>query len=168
MTARRAPVIGVMGGGDAAPATLAMAHALGARIAKAGWILLNGGRAAGVMAASAEGASEAGGFVVGILPSRDGANDAPSTALDLAIFTGMGDAHNAINVLSSDVVIAMRGGAGTLSEIALAVKARKPIVLLGFDAGHVLPGLVGTGRVAYADDVDAAIAAATLALRERS
>lgn len=53
-----------------------------------------------------------------------------SEAVDIAIVTGMGDARNAINVLSSQVIIACGGGAGTLSEIALAVKAGKPVILL--------------------------------------
>jgi hypothetical protein len=65
---------------------------------------------------------------LGILPS-----DRPvdlSDAVDLAIVTGMGNARNQINVLSSDVVIACGIGAGTLSEIALALKANKRAILL--------------------------------------
>jgi uncharacterized protein (TIGR00725 family) len=134
----RRPVIGVMGGGRAAPSVLDLSVELGRAIASAGWVLLNGGRNAGVMAASARGAREAGGLVLGILPgsTREGA----SPDLTVAVVTGMGDARNAVNVLSSDVVVALPGGAGTLSEVALATKARKPLILLGWEA-HRLPEL---------------------------
>ena len=126
--------MGVMGsGGDGDAALLAVARELGAAIAREGWVLLNGGRACGVMDASARGASEAGGLVVGILP--DGDAHRASAHVDIPIRTGMGDARNAVNVLSSDVVIALRGGAGTLSEIALALKAQRPVIALAFDPG---------------------------------
>lgn len=132
----RRTVIGVMGGADVDRPTEQAAHRLGTLIAQRGWILLNGGRDCGVMAASAKGAKEAGGTVIGILPGADthGASD----DLDIAIVTGLGDARNLVNVLSSDVVIACSGGAGTLSEIALALKNGKRVILLGFDAGTVL------------------------------
>jgi uncharacterized protein (TIGR00725 family) len=128
----RRPVIGVMGAGDGASARdCALAEALGAEIARRGWALLCGGRAAGVMDAAARGArSVEGSLVVGVLPG-DGEDPAVSTYLDVAIFTGMGNARNAINVLSSDVVVACgAGGPGTASEIALALKSGKPVVLL--------------------------------------
>ncbi|MGB0716105.1 MAG: TIGR00725 family protein [Phycisphaerae bacterium] len=123
------PVIGVMGGADVEDDVLKAAEHLGRAIAKRGWILLTGGRDAGVMAAASRGASDAGGFVVGILPSRDGEDGCP--VLDLAICTGMGDARNLINVLTADVIIALAGGMGTLSEIALALKAARPVITLG-------------------------------------
>ena len=103
-------VIGVMGSGENGDAALlAAARELGAAIARQGWVLLNGGRNSGVMDASAKGAAEAGGLVVGILPDAD--LQGASEHLSVAIRTGMGDARNAVNVLSSDVVIAMSGGA---------------------------------------------------------
>jgi uncharacterized protein (TIGR00725 family) len=128
----RRPVIGVMGaGGGASPRDCALAEALGAEIARRGWALLCGGRAAGVMDAAARGArSIEGSLVVGVLPG-DGEDPGVSTYLDVAIFTGMGNARNAINVLSSDVVVACgAGGAGTASEVALALKSGKPVILL--------------------------------------
>jgi len=144
----RAPVVGVMGGGEADAATRDLARALGAAVARAGWTLLNGGRDAGVMAASAAGAREEGGLVIGILPGADAADASPD--LTVAVVTGMGAARNAINVLSSDVVVALPGGAGTLSEIALARKLDRPLVLLGWPDGA--PGeaderMVRTGTV---------------------
>lgn len=127
-------VIGVMGSGDEGDTALSgLAHDVGAAIAREGWVLLNGGRARGVMDASARGAAEAGGFVIGILPDDDVRDASPS--LSVAVLTGLGQARNVINVLSSDVVVALRGGAGTISEIALALKAGKHVVALAFDPG---------------------------------
>lgn len=127
-------VVGVMGGARATPEVTALAGELGAAIAAQGWILLNGGRDRGVMEASARGAAEAGGLVVGILPGRDRTGASPH--LTVAVVTGLGDVRNAVNVLSADVVVALPGGAGTLSEIALADKADRPVVLLGWDPGR--------------------------------
>ncbi len=130
----RKPVIGVMGGGSAGAEVSALAHELGTLIARRGWVLLNGGRNAGVMAASARGAKQAGGTVIGILPDSDASRASPD--LDYAVVTGMGDARNLINVLSSDVIIACPGGAGTLSEVALALKNNKRVILLGWQVGE--------------------------------
>lgn len=122
-------VIGVMGPGNGATATdLERAYQLGQRIAQQGWVLLTGGRNAGVMNAASQGAKAANGLTVGILPSSDTQN--MSNAVDIAIATDMGSGRNNINVLSSDVVIACGIGAGTASEIALALKGGKPVVLL--------------------------------------
>lgn len=106
------------------------AEQLGRRIAERDWTLLNGGRDEGVMAASANGAERAGGRVIGILPGRSEEDESPSEDLTIPIYTGLGDARNVVNVLSSDVVVACRGGTGTLSEVALAVKAGRPVILL--------------------------------------
>lgn len=144
----RKPVIGVMGGGDASEADCAAAWELGRLIAERGWVLLTGGRDAGVMAAASAGAKTVGGLVIGILP---GANDAgASPDLDVAIVTGMGDARNVINVLSSDVVIACPGGAGTLSEIALALKNGKRVILLGQEADASLSPYAASGQLTSA------------------
>ncbi|HUU83125.1 MAG TPA: TIGR00725 family protein [Phycisphaerae bacterium] len=141
----RKPVVGVMGGADVSEDVIDLARRLGTLIAQRGWVLLNGGRNAGVMAASAAGARQAGGTVIGILPDRD--TRAASPDLDYAIVTGLGDARNLINVLSSDVVIACPGGAGTLSEVALAAKNAKPLILLNFDPGRALDPYQDTAPV---------------------
>jgi uncharacterized protein (TIGR00725 family) len=122
-----------MGAGEnATPQAIGWASRLGALIAGQGWVLLSGGRNAGVMDAVSAGAHLAGGMVVGIVPESDTAE--ASDHLDIAIVTGMGSARNNINILSSDVVIACGNAeAGTLSEIALAFKARKPVVFLTDD-----------------------------------
>jgi uncharacterized protein (TIGR00725 family) len=127
---RRRPVIGVMGANEPAPSTLEAARRLGRLLAEAGWVVLTGGRPAGVMDAACAGAkSVTGSLTVGVLPT--GPDGPVSARVDLAVFTALGEARNAINVLSSDVVVACGvEGPGTASEVALALKARRPTVLL--------------------------------------
>jgi uncharacterized protein (TIGR00725 family) len=125
-------IVGVMGPGEKATVSdLQNAYELGCLIAQEGWILLTGGRNAGVMDAANKGAKSADGLTLGILPRND--SDSISNDVDIAIFTDMGNARNNINVLSSNVVIACGMGAGTASEIALAVKGNKPVILLTDD-----------------------------------
>lgn len=156
-------IIGVMGGGTANIATTMIAGEIGRDIACAGWVLLTGGRDCGVMAAASAGAAEAGGLVVGVLPGDDPDGVAPG--VDIAIPTGMGDARNAINVLASHVVVALPGGAGTISEIALALKARRPVVVVGWDPGEALRQ-AGGHRLVMVSSADEAIAAVRRLLGE--
>lgn len=122
-------IIGVMGPGNGATQKdIKLASELGRLIAQQGWGLLTGGRKAGIMDAASKGAQEAGGLTIGILPSENASDS--SQYLDLRICTGMGSARNNINILSSDVIIACGTGAGTSSEIMLALKANKPLILL--------------------------------------
>ncbi len=139
----RRTIIGVMGGSSADPHTEQLACELGRGIAERGWVLLNGGRPTGVMDASARGCREAGGLSIGILFDAD--REAASRHLDLVIPTGMGAARNVANVLASDVVVACRGQGGTLSEIALALRFGRPVVLLDFDPGAVFLDACGAG-----------------------
>ena len=149
MSGERSPIIGVMGGSQVAGEVESLARELGRAVALEGWIVLSGGRDAGVMAAVSAGAAEAGGTVVGILPDRDLTDASPH--LTIPIRTGLGDARNVINILSSDVVVALPGSAGTLSEIALAVKNGKPLLLLGWREPPLpsvgAPGMSSFGRV---------------------
>lgn len=148
--------IGVMGSGENGDAALLqMARDLGQAIAQQGWVLVNGGRNSGVMDASALGARTAGGLVIGILPDEGAAR--ASRHLDIAIRTGMGDGRNYVNVLSSDVIVAMEGGAGTISEVALALKAGRTVVALNWDLGTVFEHFRRVGRLLEAHDVDEAI-----------
>ena len=121
-------IIGVMGVGSATFEELQLAYSLGEAIARNNWVLLTGGREAGVMDAASCGAKSADGLVVGVLPGQDSISK--SLAVDIAIVTDMGNARNNINVLSSDVVIACGMGLGTASEVALALKNHKPVILL--------------------------------------
>ncbi len=116
-------IIGVMGGGSASDKNMENARQLGRLIAESGWVLLNGGRNAGIMEASARGAKEAEGLTIGILPDKNGSR--ASNYIDIQIRTGANDARNYYNVLSSDVIVACNGRAGTISEISLALKIKK-------------------------------------------
>ncbi len=118
----RRAVIGVMGGADpnTPDKTMKEAEEAGRLIAEAGAVLLCGGRS-GVMEAAARGAkSVTSGQTLAILPGPD--PDKANRYMDIVVATGMGNARNVINVLTSDAIIAFAGGAGTLSEIALALK----------------------------------------------
>lgn len=142
----RRPVIGVMGAGEPSPACRAAAHELGKLLAEQGWIVLTGGRPDGVMAAASAGAKQVrGSLTLGILP---GASGGVGPDVDLAVFTGMGEARNMINVLTSDVVVACGvEGPGTVSEVALALKAEKPVILLAASApARALFQGIGVGR----------------------
>lgn len=82
------------------------------------------------MAAAAEGAVSAGGHTVGILPGASAAETPPNPHIELAIYTGMGQARNQVLVLSANAVIGIGGGWGTLTEIGCALKHGIPVVLL--------------------------------------
>jgi hypothetical protein len=117
--------IGVIGGGTAGEETLRLAEETGRLIAERGFLLICGGLG-GVMEAAAKGAKEAGGTTVGILPGPDrkGANP----YIDIPIATGFGEARNLIIIRSADILIAVGGEYGTLSEIAFALKMGKPVI----------------------------------------
>jgi uncharacterized protein (TIGR00725 family) len=104
-----------------------LANAVGKSIARKGGILICGG-GRGVMEAAARGAKEAGGITIGILPGFSASEANPY--IDIPIVTGMGDARNYINVLTSQAIIAIHGSYGTLSEIALALKCGTPVIAL--------------------------------------
>lgn len=130
-------IVGVIGAGRASGRDEAHASELGELIAREGWVVLSGGRDAGVMDAVNRGAKRVeGSLTIGILPTAGSKEAAVSKHVDVAIFTGMGNARNNINVLSSHVVVACgASGPGTVSEIALALKAPVPkrVVLLTDD-----------------------------------
>lgn len=118
----------VVGPSAGTPAELALGEAVGRGLAEAGAVLVCGGMG-GVMEAAAGGAVKAGGKTVGILPTGSRLEGNPY--LTIAVATGMGEARNAIVVRTADVVIAVHGEFGTLSEIALALKMGRPVVGLG-------------------------------------
>jgi uncharacterized protein (TIGR00725 family) len=136
-------VIGVMGPAACDPATAELARAVGRGIAERGAVLLCGGRG-GVMEAAAQGARGAGGLTIGVMPGEDARQSTPNAFIEVALFTGLGEARNWVNVCASDAIIAIGGGFGTLSEIALALKAKRPVVLVGswrFDLDGSAPPL---------------------------
>ncbi len=164
----RQPYVSVIGGYDVAPDVLAAAEEVGRGLAAAGAVVVTGGRG-GVSEAASKGAVEAGGTTVGILPGTDRSEANPY--LTVAVCTGIGLTRNALVAMNGDVVIALDGSFGTLSELAHALLAGTPVVGLG--AWH-LERESGSER----DDVDdpilrvaspaAAVAAALKAGRRRT
>jgi uncharacterized protein (TIGR00725 family) len=127
---RRKPiVIVVMGGHEAPPEILEDARRIGEAIAERGHVLLTGG-GDGVMKAASEGAFNAGGLVLAVLPSDRVRPQAgyPNEFVDIAIYTGMADARNVINAKAPHVMIAIDGGWGTVSEIAHAMRCDTPVI----------------------------------------
>ncbi|MDX1776646.1 MAG: TIGR00725 family protein [Desulfobulbales bacterium] len=123
-------IIGVFGAGQITDTSeeYQLSLAVGRQLAQKGFVVLTGGLG-GTMAAASKGAREAGGMTVGILPGNR--NSSPANKyVDIAIYTGMGEARNVINVKSCQAAIAIGGEYGTLSEIALALKGNCPVVLL--------------------------------------
>src|SRR3954469_4249177 len=122
------PYVAVIGAGKASAEEEKDAESIGRALAQAGAVLVCGGLG-GVMEAACRGAEGAGGDTLGILPGADRA--AANEHVDIAVATGMGEMRNALVVRSADALIAVGGEFGTLSEIALALKAGKPVVALG-------------------------------------
>jgi uncharacterized protein (TIGR00725 family) len=123
-----APYVAVVGSGEAPRDEVEAAERVGRALAEAGAVVVCGGLG-GVMEGACRGAKAAGGTTVGILPGSDRA--AANEYVDVAIATGLGEARNALVVRAADVLIAVGGSWGTLSEIALALRAGKRVVGLG-------------------------------------
>ncbi len=126
---RKPFIVGIMGSHKGNPVTMKDAYRLGEGIARKGHVLLTGG-GGGLMKAASEGAHRAGGFVIGILPSerKFPLKGYPNKFVDIPIYTGMSDARNVINAKTPHIMIALSGGSGTLSEIAVALKSGTPVV----------------------------------------
>lgn len=125
---KKGPLIAVIGSGLEDETHNRLAFELGACLAEAGCVVVNGGLG-GVMSASAKGARSKGGLTIGILPGLD--PKAANQYIDIPIPTGMGEMRNLLIVRSAQAAVAVGGGYGTLSEMALALKASKPVVGLG-------------------------------------
>ena len=135
--AARVPVVAVIGSAGAIADELAAdAYALGQLCMERGWYLVTGGLD-GVMAAASRGARESphwrAGRIVGVLPSYD--RDSANPWCDLVVPTGAQLARNITVIAMADAVVAMAGGAGTLSEIAMAWQLGKPVVALASHGG---------------------------------
>ncbi|MGQ9599595.1 MAG: TIGR00725 family protein [Anaerolineae bacterium] len=122
---RNAVFVAVIGAASCDERVAALAREVGQEIAKRGAVLVCGGRG-GVMEAACQGAKAEGGMTVGILPGTDRREANPY--VDVPIATGLGEARNAILVRTANVVIAISGGYGTLSEIGLALKMGRPVI----------------------------------------
>ncbi len=155
-------VIAVIGGNNADAATVRLAAEVGAEIAHRGAVLVCGGLG-GVMAAACQGAAQAGGLTVGVLPgdSREAANP----HVRLSIVTGIGYARNAIVVKSAQAVVAIDGSYGTLSEIAYALQSGIPVIGLG--TWDLAIGGVSDSVIIRAENAVDAVARAFAAIAEQ-
>ena len=136
--------VAVCGTSEPTASQLESAREVGRLLAKSGVVVINGGLG-GVSGAASEGAAQAGGTVVGILPDTDRA--AANPHLSISLPTGMGQARNVLIVTAAESVIAIGDGWGTLSEIALARRLGRPVVAL--DSWSVM-GLDSVGSPAEA------------------
>ncbi len=145
--------IAVVGPGEAAAEELELAEEAGAAVASAGCGLVCGGLG-GVMEAACRGARSRGGLTLGLLPGLD--RDAANGWVIVAVPTGLGEARNALVVRAAAAVVAIGGGWGTLSEIALALKTGVPVVGVGTwevaRGGEPVPGIVAAADAREAVD----------------
>ncbi|MFQ5747556.1 MAG: TIGR00725 family protein [Gemmatimonadota bacterium] len=117
--------VGVIGSASADETTRELARAVGRALGRAEAILVCGGLG-GVMDAAAEGAAEEGGLVLGILPGGDAEDAAAGVSIPMP--TGLGPARNTLVVRTSEAIITIAGGWGTLNEAAMAMKLGIPLV----------------------------------------
>jgi uncharacterized protein (TIGR00725 family) len=136
--------VAVAGPGDAGEGELAVAEEVGAGLAAGGAVVVTGGLG-GVMEAACRGARSRLGVTVGLLPGDD--RSAANGWVSVAIPTGLGELRNGLIVRASDAVVAIGGGPGTLSEIALALRAGRGVVGLGT---WEVPGVAPAGSAAEA------------------
>ena len=139
--------VAVVGAAEAAPEQCEQALAAGRRLAELGAVVVTGGRG-GVMEAACEGAKQAGGLTIGILPGLD--RSEANAFVDVPIPTGLGEMRNALVVRAVDAVVAIGGAWGTLSEIAFARQAGKAV--FGVGSWELGPD----GVIAVADGAEAA------------
>ena len=156
------PYVAVVGG-SAEDHTRAAAEAVGRGLARRGAVVVCGGLG-GVMEAACRGARAENGTTVGILPGDDRA--AANPFVDVALPTGMGEGRNALVVRAVDALVAVGGGFGTLSEIALALRVGVPVI--GVDTWELSKGGEAVDAIIRVEDPDAAAeTAVTLARSSR-
>jgi uncharacterized protein (TIGR00725 family) len=150
--------VGVVGAGRVSSEEEHVAEEVGRRLAQAGAVLVCGGLG-GVMEAACRGAKAGGGTTVGILPGTVRAEANPF--VDVAIPTGLGELRNGLVVRAADGLVAIGGEFGTLSEIALALKAGKPVVAIGgWELARHGEPLDAIARAVSAEDAVARVLAA--------
>jgi uncharacterized protein (TIGR00725 family) len=120
--------VGVVGPGEASASEAAVAEEVGGLLAEGGAVVVCGGLG-GVMEAACRGAKSKLGLTVGLLPGLD--RSAANGWVDVAVATGLGELRNGLIVRASDALVAVGGGAGTLSEIAFALKVGRPVIGIG-------------------------------------
>ncbi len=130
-------IVSVVGAGQCGQGACLKAEKLGRLIAEAGYVLVCGGLG-GVMHSACKGAKSSGGMTIGILPGAD-RSDA-NEFVDIPMVTGLGQVRNFLVVANGDIVVAVEGGHGTLSEVSLALKAGKNVIAIGKWSG--IPGVI--------------------------
>ena len=144
----RAPYVAVVGPGTATGELYERAREVGRLVAERGGVVVCGGLS-GAMEAAARGAAEAGGISIGILPDED--RQRANRYLTHSVATGAGQARNLAVVCSGDVVVAVGGEYGTLSEIGLALKMGRPVVALdSWDLGEHVVAAASAGEAVAA------------------
>jgi uncharacterized protein (TIGR00725 family) len=151
--------IAVCGTSQASPIEIALAETVGRELARAGAIVFCGGLG-GVMEAACRGAREANGITVGILPTSDASS--ANSFIMLPIPTGLGEARNVVLIHCAEAVIAIGGGWGTLSEIALARRSDLKVIGLATWSTTDVVSLVD-----IADGPEDAVARAVAAAHQR-
>ena len=146
--------VSVVGGTDATDEVLASAEEVGRLLAQRGCVVVTGGRA-GVAEAASRGSVLAGGTTVGILPGARRVEANPYVTV--AVPTGLGESRNALVVMDASAVIALPGAYGTLSEVAFALLAGIPVVVLadGWDIAGTVPARTPADAVDLALDLAA-------------
>lgn len=147
--------VAVVGAGVADEDLESVAEEVGRRLAERGAVVLCGGLS-GVMEAVCRGSRAGGGTSVGILPGDD--RRAANEFVDVALATGMGEMRNALIVRAADVVIALGGEYGTLSEVAFALKTGRPVV--GYDTWELANHGAGDEAIVRVGSAEEAVAAA--------
>ena len=153
MSSQRKPVIAVIGASKCSKKLSDMAAAVGRYVAENDGVIVCGGLG-GIMEGAARGAKEAGGTTIGILPSADRTEANPY--IDFVIPTGFGEARNILVVRTADAVLAFPGKFGTLSEMAFALQAGKPVI-------SISAWKLGDEIIQMEDPLEAAAKAMTLA-----
>jgi uncharacterized protein (TIGR00725 family) len=147
----RRPIVAVIGAGQATPLETERAYQVGLKLAQKGAVVMTGGLW-GVMEAASHGAHDGGGLVLGVLPGALATTANPY--VDVPIVTNMGHARNVVLCHTADLIVALGGQYGTLSEIAIALKIGKTVV--GLDT----PDVAGVTKLTTLDDVLAYLEAA--------
>lgn len=129
--------VSVIGSGEYSFEIANQAMRLGQLLARQGYIIVCGGLG-GVMQAACKGAFSEGGKTIGILPGTDISRANPYVSIPIA--TGFGHMRNYLVILNGDVIVAISGGYGTLSEIAMAKKIQKTVIVIGH--WNTLPGVI--------------------------
>lgn len=149
-------IIGIMGSTIAEEKDLINAYQIGKYCAENNYITLTGGLKEGIMNEALKGAKEHGGLTIGIMPTDDRTRF--SEYADIPIVTTMKAGRNYIEILTSDIIIACGISAGTSSEISLAIKPGKKIILVGVDKKTIdFYKMLAPNQVFFAKDYTEAI-----------